>query len=59
MTRKFQEDFGARHEIRHLGAGTIQTEKFVEASWERRRARWWGGHGQQRAQSSLLQFLGR
>ena len=41
VTRKFQEDFGARHEIRHLGADAIQTQKFVEASWERRRARWW------------------
>ena len=41
VTRKFQEDFGARHEIRQLGAHAIQTQKFVEASWERRRARWW------------------
>ena len=57
VTRKFQEDFGARHEIRYLGAHTIQTQKFVHASWERRRARWWtitvvNIHG------ALLQFLG-
>ncbi len=41
VTRKFQEDFGARHEIRYLGAHAIQTQKFVHASWERRQARWW------------------
>jgi ATP-binding cassette subfamily B protein len=57
VTRKFQEDFGARHEIRHLGAHAIQTQKFVEASWERRRARWWGVT-LQNSHTSLVQFLG-
>jgi ATP-binding cassette subfamily B protein len=57
VTRKFQEDFGARHEIRYLGAHAIQTQKFVHASWDRRRARWWtvtvvNLHG------AVLQFLG-
>ena len=41
VTRKFQEDFTARHEIRNLGAHAIQTQKYVEACWDRRRARWW------------------
>ena len=41
VTRKFQEDFGARHEIRYLGAHAIQTQKYVHAAWDRRRARWW------------------
>ena len=41
VTRKFQEDFTARHEIRHLGAHAIQTQKYVEARWDRRRSRWW------------------
>jgi ATP-binding cassette subfamily B protein len=41
VTRKFQEDFTARHEIRTLGANEIQTRKYVAACWERRRARWW------------------
>lgn len=41
VTAKFEEDFVARHEIRNIGAAAIQTQKFVEASWNRRRARWW------------------
>jgi ATP-binding cassette, subfamily B, bacterial len=41
VTRKFQEDFTSRHEIRHLGAHAIQTQKYVEACWDRRRSRWW------------------
>jgi ATP-binding cassette subfamily B protein len=57
VTRKFQEDFGARHEIRHLGAHAIQTQKFVEASWERRRARWWA-ITLQNSHTSLVQFMG-
>jgi ATP-binding cassette subfamily B protein len=57
VTRKFQEDFGARHEIRHLGAHAIQTQKFVEASWERRRARWWA-ITLQNTHSALIGFLG-
>jgi ATP-binding cassette subfamily B protein len=57
VTRKFQEDFGARHEIRHLGAHAIQTQKFVEASWERRRARWWA-ITLQNSHTSLVQFIG-
>ena len=57
VTRKFQEDFGARHEIRHLGAHAIQTQKFVEASWERRRARWWA-ITLQNTHTAFIQFLG-
>ncbi len=57
VTRKFQEDFGARHEIRHLGAHAIQTQKFVEASWERRRARWWAVT-LQNSHTAIVQFLG-
>ena len=57
VTRKFQEDFGARHEIRHLGAHAIQTQKFVEASWERRRARWWA-ITLQNTHTAIIQFLG-
>ena len=57
VTRKFQEDFGARHEIRHLGAHAIQTQKFVEASWERRRARWWA-ITLQNSHSAIVQFMG-
>jgi ATP-binding cassette subfamily B protein len=57
VTRKFQEDFGARHEIRHLGATAIQTQKFVEASWERRRARWWA-ITLQNSHTAIVQFLG-
>jgi ATP-binding cassette subfamily B protein len=57
VTRKFQEDFGARHEIRHLGAHAIQTQKFVEASWERRRARWWS-ITLQNSHTAVVQFLG-
>jgi ATP-binding cassette subfamily B protein len=57
VTRKFQEDFGARHEIRHLGAHAIQTQKFVEASWERRRARWWA-ITLQNTHTAVVQFLG-
>ena len=57
VTRKFQEDFGARHEIRHLGAHAIQTQKFVEASWERRRARWWS-ITVQNVHTAVVQFLG-
>ncbi len=58
VTRKFQEDFGARHEIRHLGAHAIQTQKFVEASWERRRARWWA-ITLQNSHTAVVQFLGQ
>jgi ATP-binding cassette subfamily B protein len=57
VTRKFQEDFGARHEIRHLGAHAIQTQKFVEASWERRRARWWS-ITLQNSHTGVVQFMG-
>jgi ATP-binding cassette subfamily B protein len=57
VTRKFQEDFGARHEIRHLGAHAIQTQKFVEASWERRRARWWA-ITLQNSHTAIIQFMG-
>ena len=57
VTRKFQEDFGARHEIRHLGAHAIQTQKFVEASWERRRARWWS-ITLQNTHTAVVQFMG-
>ncbi|HXY91414.1 MAG TPA: ABC transporter ATP-binding protein [Acidimicrobiia bacterium] len=57
VTRQFQEDFGARHEIRHLGAHAIQTKKFVEASWERRRARWWT-ITLQNSHTAVIQFLG-
>jgi ATP-binding cassette subfamily B protein len=57
VTRKFHEDFGARHEIRHLGAEAVQTRKFVEASWERRRARWWAAIIQN-SHGAVLQFLG-
>ena len=57
VTRKFQEDFGARHEIRHLGAHAIQTQKFVEASWERRRARWWA-ITLQNTHTAIIQFMG-
>jgi ATP-binding cassette, subfamily B, bacterial len=57
VTRKFQEDFGARHEIRHLGAAAIQTQKFVETSWERRRARWWA-ITVQNSHTAIVQFLG-
>jgi ATP-binding cassette subfamily B protein len=57
VTRKFQEDFGARHEIRSLGAHAIQTEKFVKASWRRRRARFWSVL-LQNSHTSLVQFLG-
>jgi ATP-binding cassette, subfamily B, bacterial len=57
VTRKFQEDFGARHEIRRLGAEAIQTQKFVTASWARRRARWWA-ITVQNVHTSLVQFLG-
>jgi ATP-binding cassette, subfamily B, bacterial len=57
VTRKFQEDFGARHEIRHLGAHAIQTQKFVEASWERRRARWWA-ITLQNTHTAFIQFIG-
>ncbi|MEX1008335.1 MAG: ABC transporter ATP-binding protein [Acidimicrobiia bacterium] len=57
VTRKFQEDFGARHEIRHLGAHAIQTQKFVEASWERRRARWWS-ITLQNSHTAVVQFMG-
>ena len=56
VTRKFQEDFTARHEIRHLGAHAIQTQKYVEACWERRRARWWATTVQN-LQSALVTFL--
>ena len=57
VTRKFQEDFGARHEIRNLGAEAIQTKKFAAVNWERRRARWWATTVSN-VHSSLLQFLG-
>jgi ATP-binding cassette, subfamily B, bacterial len=57
VTRKFQEDFGARHEIRNLGANAIQTQKFVEASWERRRARWWA-ITLQNSHTAIVQFMG-
>lgn len=56
VTRKFQEDFTARHEIRHLGAHAIQTQKFVEAAWDRRRARWWATTVQN-GHSVLVTFL--
>ena len=56
VTRKFQEDFTARHEIRHLGAHAIQTQKFVEAAWERRRARWWSTTIQN-MHSAMVTFL--
>ena len=39
VTAKFEEDFVARHEIRNLGAADIQTKKFVDACWQRRRAK--------------------
>ena len=51
VTRAFQEDFGARHEIRQLGAEAIQTKKFAELNWERRRARWWAATRQQHPQA--------
>ena len=41
VTAKFEEDFVARHEIRNLGAADIQTKKFVDACWQRRRAKWY------------------
>ncbi len=56
VTRKFQEDFTARHEIRHLGAHAIQTQKYVEAAWERRRSRWWSTTVQN-VHASLVTFL--
>jgi ATP-binding cassette, subfamily B, bacterial len=56
VTRKFQEDFTARHEIRHLGAHAIQTQKYVEACWDRRRSRWWATTVQN-SQSVMLNFL--
>ena len=57
VTRKFQEDFTARHEIRHLGAHAIQTQKYVESAWERRRARWWATTVQN-AHASFVGSLG-
>ena len=41
VTAHFEEDFEARHEIRSLGAQPTQTRRFVAASWQLRRARWW------------------
>jgi ATP-binding cassette subfamily B protein len=57
VTRLFQEDFAARHELRHLGAHAIQTQRFVEACWERRRARWWAATVQN-LHSVVITFLG-
>jgi ATP-binding cassette subfamily B protein len=56
VTRKFQEDFTSRHEIRHLGAHAIQTQKYVEACWDRRRSRWWATTVQN-AHSVTVTFL--
>jgi ATP-binding cassette subfamily B protein len=39
VTAKFEEDFLARHEIRNLGAADLQTKKYVDACWQRRRSR--------------------
>ena len=39
------------------GAHAIQTQKFVEASWERRRARWWA-ITLQNTHTAVVQFLG-
>jgi ATP-binding cassette subfamily B protein len=57
VTAKFEEDLTGRSEIRKLGAEELQLQKFVSASWQRRRARWWSmtvsnGYG------SILQFIG-
>ena len=56
LTRRFQEDFSSRHEIRHLGAHAIQTQKYVEACWDRRRARWWATTVQN-FQAALVNFF--
>ncbi len=56
VTRKFQEDFTSRHEIRHLGAHAIQTQKYVEACWDRRRSRWWATTVQN-AHANTVTFL--
>jgi ATP-binding cassette subfamily B protein len=56
VTRKFQEDFTSRHEIRHLGAHAIQTQKYVEACWDRRRSRWWSTTVQN-LQAAAIQLL--
>ena len=57
VTARFEEDFEARQEIRSLGAQTTQTRRFVAASWQLRRARWWSqlintGY------AAVIQFLG-
>lgn len=56
VTRMFQEDFAARQELRHLGAIEVQTRRFVEACWNRRRARWWATTVQN-LQNALITFL--
>src|SRR5439155_6188379 len=40
------------------GAGAVQTQKFVDASWDRRRARWWAAMVTN-GYSSLMGFLGQ
>ena len=57
VSAKFEEDFVARHEIRNVGATAIQTQKFVKASWQRRRARWWSAMVFN-AHAAILGFIG-
>ena len=60
VTSKFEEDFSARQEIKNLGAQAVQTRKFVDASWNRRRARWWAAtvtNGYSAVMAFFSQFL--
>src|SRR5207248_329828 len=58
VTAKFEEDFAARQEIKNLGAHAVQTRKFVDASWDRRRARWWAAIVTN-GYAALMAFLGQ
>ena len=57
VTAKFEEDLTGRTEIRNLGAHELQLRKFVAASWQRRRARWWS-MTVANAYSAIIQFIG-
>ena len=57
VTAKFEEDFVARHEIRNLGAADLQTKKYVDACWQRRRSRAYA-LSVQAVGSQLLIFIG-
>jgi ATP-binding cassette subfamily B protein len=57
VTAKFEEDFLARHEIRNLGASDLQTKKYVDAVWQRRRSRAYA-LGVQAIGSQVLIFIG-